>query len=97
MLDPIYITRKEILELSGVSKSQVYKVTSDREIFPEPAGTVGGWRKKTVWYRLSVLEFLKYHEWKTILDRNITPNREYGAPRGPYSRHKKGTTKCKLK
>jgi predicted DNA-binding transcriptional regulator AlpA len=79
----LYITRKEIISLTGASKSQVYKVTADRSIFPEPAGFVG-FRKKVVWYRLEVLEFLKHHEWKTPLDRNITQKRVYGKPRGRY-------------
>jgi len=83
MLDRIYITRAEIVSLTGASKSQVYKVTSDRTIFPEPAGTVG-WRKKAAWYRLDVLEFLKAYQWKTQIHRNITPNRVYGKKKGRY-------------
>jgi predicted DNA-binding transcriptional regulator AlpA len=86
----IYIDRTEIIELTGVSRSQIFQLTSNRSSgFPEPAGT--GRKNAAIWYRLDVLEFLKYWTPKTILDRNVTPNRVYGAPRGPYSRYKKGT------
>jgi predicted DNA-binding transcriptional regulator AlpA len=69
MLDPKYITRAEIVELTGASKSQVYKVTADQSSgFPRVIA-YSGWRNEALWCRDDVTKFLADYTWATLQTR----------------------------